>query len=125
GAAPLLSAFDASLVASGTASLEAALAGASPVVAYRMDPLAYAIARRLVTTRFIALPNVVLGRAAAPELVQADATPARLVAALEGVLARADGAAIAAELRAALEPGLGDATFGARVAARLTDWLDA
>src|SRR5262249_45984958 len=38
GAAPLLGAFDAALAASGTASLEAAIAGAAPVVAYRMGP---------------------------------------------------------------------------------------
>mgnify|MGYP000496983926 CR=1 FL=1 len=47
GAAPLLGAFDLSLCASGTASLEAALAGAAPVVAYRLDPLSHALARMI------------------------------------------------------------------------------
>src|SRR5262249_20522258 len=88
GAAGLLGAFDAALCASGTASLEAALAGAAPVVAYRLDPAAFALARRLVRTPHIALPNVILGRRAFPELVQGEVTPLRLCAAARGLLDR-------------------------------------
>src|SRR5262249_20073030 len=81
GAVPLLGAFGGAICASGTASLEAAIAGAAPVVAYRLDALAFAIAKRLVRTPHVALPNVILGRRAFPELVQDEVTPARLVAA--------------------------------------------
>ncbi len=75
GAAPFLGAFEASLCASGTASLEAALAGAAPVVTYRLDRLSFAVARRLVRTPHIALPNVLLERRAYPELLQDEVTP--------------------------------------------------
>ena len=102
GAAPLLGAFEASLCASGTASLEAALAGAAPVVAYRLDRLSFAVAKRLVRTPHIALPNVLLGRRAYPELLQDEVTPLELHATL----------ALA-----------GAASFGERVAASLEDWL--
>ncbi len=102
---PLLPAFDVSLCASGTASLEAALAGAAPVVAYRLDPLAFALARRLVRTPHIALPNVLLGRRVFPELLQDEVTPDRLIACTKEILARRDASlGSAAELRAILAP---------------------
>jgi lipid-A-disaccharide synthase len=63
GAASLLGAYEVALVASGTASLEAAIAGTPPVVAYRMHPVTMAIAKRLVKIPYFALPNVVLERA--------------------------------------------------------------
>ena len=105
GAAPLLGAFDISLTASGTATLEAALAAAAPVVAGRLDPLAYALARRVVRTPHIALPNVLLGRRAYPEVLQDEVTPARLAAEGRRLLGRREEAlALAAELRAVLAP---------------------
>lgn len=123
GAGPLLAAFDASLCASGTATLEAALAAAAPVVAYRLDPVAFAVARRLVRTPHVALPNVLLGRRAFPELLQGEVTPARLAAAAGALLARRDEAVrVAAELRAVLAPPSAE-TFGRRVADLLLPWL--
>ncbi len=123
GAAPLLGAFEAALSASGTASLEAALAGAAPVVTYRMDRLSFAVARRLVRTPHIALANVLLGRRAYPELVQDDVTPARIADAARALLDRRDASlAAASELHATLSiPG--GASFGERVATSLEDWL--
>jgi len=123
GATSLLAGFDASLCASGTASLEAALAGASPVVAYRLDRLAYAVARRLVRTPHIALPNVLLGRRAFPELVQGEVTPARLAASALPLLAdRPASLRLAAELGAILAPP-SPAPFGDRVAELMLPWL--
>jgi lipid-A-disaccharide synthase len=123
GAAPLLGAFDVSLCASGTASLEAALAAAAPVVAYRLDPLAHAVARRLVRTPHIALPNVLLERRAFPELLQREVTAPRLAEAARGLLARPDEARrLAAELRARLGPP-SPASFGHRLADLLLPWL--
>lgn len=116
GAGPLLDAMDVALCASGTASLEAALAGAAPVVCYRLDAVAYAVARRLVRTPHIALPNVLLGRRAFPELLQAEVTATRISAAARELLARREDVLRAAhELRALLAPP--SATpFGERVA---------
>ncbi|MET0591552.1 MAG: hypothetical protein ABW133_02560, partial [Polyangiaceae bacterium] len=88
GAAPHLRAFDAALAASGTATLECALAGATPVIVYRMSPLTAAVARRLVRTPYVGLPNVVLDAAVYPELLGRDVAPARLATALGRVLER-------------------------------------
>lgn len=62
----------AGIVASGTASLEAALRGLPLVVVYRVSPLTYAVGRRLVELDHVALPNLVAGRRVVPELIQQD-----------------------------------------------------
>ena len=90
GALGVLGGFQASLCASGTASLEAALAGAIPVVAYRVGLTTEVAARALLSTPHVALPNVLLGRKAFPELLQRDATASRIAAALADVLDRRD-----------------------------------
>jgi len=77
---------DALLVSSGTATLEAACAGAPMVIAYRMAPLSYAIARSLVRTRHIGLVNLVAGEEIVPELVQGQVTPRRLAEAVRPFL---------------------------------------
>ena len=66
----ILGACAAGAVASGTATLDAALAGLPSVVVYRMQALSYLLARRLVRVPHIALPNLVAGRRIFPELVQ-------------------------------------------------------
>ena len=76
----------AALVKSGTTTLEAALAGTPVVVAYRMSPLSYRIARRLVKVPHIALANLVAQQRVAPEFVQDAATPEALAAALRPLL---------------------------------------
>ncbi len=81
-ASGLLSHADAALVKSGTATLEAALAGTPLVVAYRMHPFSYQLARRLVRVPHISLANLVVGRRMVPEFVQDAATPEALGAVL-------------------------------------------
>lgn len=73
---------DAALVKSGTSTLQAALTGTPLVVAYRMHPLSYALARRLVQVPHIALANLVAGERIAEELIQDAATPETLADAL-------------------------------------------
>jgi lipid-A-disaccharide synthase len=87
-----LAAADAALCKSGTSTLEAALAGTPMVVAYRLHPLTFAVARRLVRVPHVALVNLIAGRPVVPELLQHDATPARLCAAVLPLLQR-DGKA--------------------------------
>jgi lipid-A-disaccharide synthase len=70
-----LRAADLALLASGTASLEAALLGTPMVIAYRVAPLTIgvvraAIALRLIDSDTVGLPNLVLGRRAIPERIQ-------------------------------------------------------
>jgi lipid-A-disaccharide synthase len=78
GLGPLLPAFDVALCASGTASLECVLARAVPIVLYRVGWATELGARALVTTPFVALPNILLGRAAFPELLQRQVDPMRI-----------------------------------------------
>jgi lipid-A-disaccharide synthase len=81
-----LEAADGVLVASGTATLETALFGKPMVIAYRMPAASYWIMRRMGTLTFVGLPNILAGEALVPELLQHDATPARLGDALLGML---------------------------------------
>jgi lipid-A-disaccharide synthase len=102
GAAALLGAFDVALCASGTASLECALANVPPVVAYRVDPIAAFIAKRALTTKHVALPNVLLGRRAFPELLQQDARADRMRAELDAIERDARAREACEEVRACL-----------------------
>jgi lipid-A-disaccharide synthase len=123
GLAPLLPAFSASVVSAGTATLEAALAGASPVIVARPDALTMFAARRLVRTPHVGLPNVVLGERVFPELVGAACSPQAVAAALAVALGRGpDRVGAAGALRERLDPGDGKTT-GERVAALLRPWI--
>jgi lipid-A-disaccharide synthase len=82
-----LGACDVALAASGTVTLEAALAHRPLVVAYRVAPLSFAIAKRLVQVPHIGLPNLLCGEAVAPEFLQDDATPENLAQAVANLLA--------------------------------------
>lgn len=86
-AALCLAAADAALCKSGTTTLETAIAGVPMVVAYRVHPLSYVLARMLTSLRWIGLVNLVAGREVAPEFIQERATPEALAAALLPLLA--------------------------------------
>jgi lipid-A-disaccharide synthase len=86
GAAEFLPAFDAALCASGTVCLEAALAGAVPIMAYRVGMVSELLVRALVHVDCFSLPNVVLGRKAFPELLQREANSRNMAAAAMSVL---------------------------------------
>jgi lipid-A-disaccharide synthase len=94
----------AALTKSGTSTLELAMAGVPMAVAYRVNPLSAAIARRLIKVRHAALVNLLAGRELVPELIQEACTPERLAGAI-GVLLDDPGAAAAqrAGFRAVLE----------------------
>ena len=76
----------AALAASGTVSLELALAGAPMVVAYKVEAVLAAIVRRLATAPSAVLPNLVLGEKAFPEFIQQDCTPDKLADAVVRLL---------------------------------------
>jgi lipid-A-disaccharide synthase len=122
GAIGLLPAFDVALCASGTVTLEAALARAVPVVTYRVGLATELAARAFVRTPHVALPNVLLRRRAFTELLQRDVRPKKIAEALSDALDRQT------ELRAAcdeVELALGGArTPSASVATMLAPWLD-
>jgi len=73
---------NASLVKSGSTTVEAAYFGNPFVVFYKTSPLSYAIGKRVVKVPFIAMPNLLVGEQAVRELIQHEATPESLVGAL-------------------------------------------
>jgi lipid-A-disaccharide synthase len=77
-----LHAADVALVASGTATLEAALARCPMVVTYRLRPLTYWLVKRKALLPYFSLPNILAGEFIVPELLQEDATPGNLARAL-------------------------------------------
>lgn len=75
------------LAASGTVTLELALAGTPMVVGYRVEPLTAPVIRFLIKAQSIVLANLILGRNAFPEFIQELCTPGKLAAALEPLMA--------------------------------------
>jgi lipid-A-disaccharide synthase len=75
-----------SIVASGTATVEAALIGNPFVVVYRVSPLTYAIAKRVVTVPHVAMANLIAGKRVVPELIQNDFTAPKIVQQIEPLL---------------------------------------
>jgi lipid-A-disaccharide synthase len=73
-----VNASDIAVTASGTATLEVALLETPMIVVYKVSPLSYAILKRLITVKQIALANIVAGRPVVPELIQEEATPGRI-----------------------------------------------
>jgi lipid-A-disaccharide synthase len=76
----------ASIVASGTATVEAALIGNPFVVVYRVSPLTYSIAKRVVTVPHVAMANLIAGKRLVPELIQHDFTASNIVRELRPLL---------------------------------------
>jgi len=77
-ASEVMAASDVLLVASGTATLQAAIVGTPMVLTYRAPWLTYWLARWLIRIDWIGLANIVAGRSIVPELIQQDATAERL-----------------------------------------------
>ncbi len=116
---------DAAAVASGTATLEAALLGVPQVIVYRVKGITYEVGRRLVKIPRVGLPNVVLGRNAVPELIQDAFTGPKVCEEMERILGggaeeRDRAAAIAAEVR----KKLGEGQASARAARALVEFVE-
>lgn len=111
---------DAALVCSGTATLETALLGTPEAVVYRLSPISYQLAKRVVKLPHFGLVNVVAGRAIAAELMQDEVNPNRMAQELMRLLDPEIATSMRsqfAEVRAHLgEPGAAE-----RVAAHLLE----
>jgi lipid-A-disaccharide synthase len=81
----------AAVVASGTATVEAALMGCPFVTVYRLSRLTFRAAKKLVKVPYVAMPNLIAGSRIVPELLQEDFTPQKVASALKEILA--DGTA--------------------------------
>ncbi|MGI9279082.1 MAG: lipid-A-disaccharide synthase [Endozoicomonas sp.] len=85
-ASQMMAAANAILIASGTATLEAALHKRPMVISYRMASLSFTILSRLVKVEHVGLPNLLASKPCVPELLQDDATPEKLYEAMTQAL---------------------------------------
>lgn len=119
-----LAASQLAVVASGTATLEAAIIGAPLIIVYRASPLNWRLFRPLINVPFVGMPNLIAGREIAPELLQDQLTGPRLAAQIIELLedeARLDRLRTdLAEVRARL----GEARASERAARRILDLLE-
>jgi lipid-A-disaccharide synthase len=86
----VIQACDAIIAASGTVTLEIALLGIPQVIIYKVAPLTYAVAKRLVTVAHVGICNIVADERVVPELLQHEAEPARIAAEIGRFLLEAD-----------------------------------
>lgn len=77
---------EATLLASGTAALECMLCKSPMVVGYKMKPLTYWLAKRLVKTPYVSLPNLLANEMLVPEMLQEECTPEKLAEKLDSYL---------------------------------------
>ena len=82
----LLSASQAALVTSGTATLETALIGTPEVVCYKGGAISYQIAKRVIRTKYISLVNLIMEKPIVKELIQQELTPVNLKNELNALL---------------------------------------
>jgi len=114
---------DVALVKSGTSTLETALMQRPMVVVYKMAWLSYVVARLFVRMAHFALVNILAGRAVVPELLQAEASPARMAEEAERLLS--DAGAREAQVRGLVEVRrtLGEPGAARRVAEEIAAFL--
>jgi lipid-A-disaccharide synthase len=84
---PALAQSRAGIIASGTATVEAAMMGTPFVMVYRVSPLTYAVGRPRVKVPCFAMVNLIAGEEVVPELVQQDFTADKVVTGLNEILA--------------------------------------
>lgn len=110
----------ASVVASGTATVEAALMGNPFLVVYRISALSYWVASRVIHVPHVAMVNLVAGRRVVPELIQRDFTGEKVAESLRPLLAegaaratmQSELASVVNRLRKTDTGGAGDASTG-------------
>jgi len=83
---PALAHSQAGIIASGTATVEAAMMGTPFVMVYRVSPLTYLLGRPRVKVSHFAMVNLIAGEEIVPELVQQDFTAEKVVARLNEIL---------------------------------------
>lgn len=124
GMHPMLASADLVLVASGTATLEAALCGAPMVVVYRTSAVSYALAKILVRIPRICLVNILANAEVVPELLQGEVTADRLESEAESFLESPERLSRMREGLARVSSLLGPPGASARAADAVLETLD-
>lgn len=83
----VMAAADAVLISSGTGALESMLVKRPTIVSYKMAPVTYWLARKIIDIPYVALPNILANDLIMPEYIQEDATPESLANAVLATLA--------------------------------------
>jgi len=81
GLAQVLPSATIAITKTGTVTLECACFGIPAIALYKADPVTYFVGRRIVTAKYLSMPNLLAGEAVYPELIQGEATPANIAAA--------------------------------------------
>jgi lipid-A-disaccharide synthase len=118
-----IAAADLAVVASGTATLEAAIIGSPLIVVYRASQLNWRIFRPLINTPFVGMPNLIAGREIAPELLQDDLNGERLAKLIVEFLSDPARLRRSRDDLADVRKKLGEANASERAADRILDLL--
>ncbi len=111
------------IVKTGTATLEAALAGLPFVMAYKTSAISYYLAKRMITLPHIALANIVAGKGVVKEYIQYDAKPAQIAIAAEQLLTNKSSTTAMLEEFSRIRRILGGAGASAQAAERIVEFL--
>ncbi|MFQ5827990.1 MAG: lipid-A-disaccharide synthase [Candidatus Methylomirabilia bacterium] len=117
----VMAASDLLLVASGTATLEAALLGTPMVVCYRVSRFTELIARPLIRIPWVSLANIVSGRGVVPELLQGQARPTRMAEEAVGLLKAPERLRAQRQAFAELKGALGSPGVAERAARQILE----
>jgi lipid-A-disaccharide synthase len=118
-----IAASDLAVVASGTATLEAAIIGSPLIVVYRASQLNWRIFRPLINTPFVGMPNLIAGREIAPELLQDDLNGESLAKLIVEFLSDPPRLRRSRDDLAEVRKKLGEANASERAADRILDLL--
>jgi lipid-A-disaccharide synthase len=121
----VLKACDLALVASGTATLEAAILETPMIIVYRVSSFSYWIGRMVISVPFIGLVNLVAGEEVVPELIQGDVTPVRLAGEAMDILDHDDRRRHMVRKLRALRETLGQGSASERTARIALEMIEA
>jgi lipid-A-disaccharide synthase len=118
-----IAAADLAVVASGTATLEAAIIGSPLIVVYRASRLNWRIFRPLINTPFVGMPNLIAEKEIAPELLQYDLNEERLAKLIVEFLSDSSRLQRSRDDLAEVRKKLGEVNASERAASRILDLL--
>ena len=124
GTYEVMAAADLLLVASGTATLEAAWFGTPMVIFYRLSRLSTLLARKLLTVRHVGLPNLLAGQEIVPELLDKAATGERLAQAALRLLHDPDALQTQRGQLVKLRPLIGEPGVADRAARKILELVE-